>query len=149
MQSCIIFGRFFQRGNAFFDIICQSRLISDNPDAHIIPGSCLQTGLHIITQKLHKCIYFILRSVPVLCGERIYSQILNAHIVSCFTDRFYILRTLYMSCLTWQSFGFCPSAITIQNDCYMFRYTHLKLPPLSILYTLKRGHNIPHVCPSL
>ena len=39
--------------------------------------------------------------------------------------------------------------VAIQNDCYMFRYTHLKLPPLSIRYTLKRGHNIPHVCPSL
>ena len=66
MQPVIVFGRFLKFCYSFADVRIQSGLIAQNPDAHPVLLRRLQTGLHIIAQKLHQGIHFFLRSAPVL-----------------------------------------------------------------------------------
>ena len=133
-------GRFsFQYSNLLLEFIIQPAGISDYTDSHIILVRCLYTVLKITAQKLHQSIYFILWTVPVLCGKCIHGYIFYAQIMRCFTDNFNILCPHGMSIVSWHSSFLCPASVSIQNNCNMFWNLHLCSPFYRCLQH-KRGH---------
>ena len=125
IQSILIFGLFFQFGNAVLDILCQSGLITDDADFHMILLCCFDTGFHIIAEQCHKGIHFILAALPVLRGKSIDRQIFNPHIICFFTDSLHIFCPLDMSVITGHSFCLCPPSVAVQNNGYMLRNLHI------------------------
>ena len=113
MQTVIVLRRLFQFGDPIPDIFIQSRLVSQNSDTHTVLLRRLQTSLHIIPKQLHQRIHFVLRTVPVLCGESIYCQVLNPHTVCLFADYFHSLGSLNMTVVAGHSLCFCPAAVPV------------------------------------
>ena len=121
MQAIVVLRGLFQFRDPHPDILIQSGLVTQDSDTHTVLLRCLQTGLHIIAEQLHQRIHFILRAVPVLCRKSIYCQILDSHTVRLFTDHFHRLGSLHMPVIAGHSFCFGPTAVAVQNNCYMIR----------------------------
>ena len=125
MKSVIVLCCLFQLCNPVTDIIIESGFISDYPDTHPVLFRCCQTGLHIITQKLHQCFHLILWTIPVFGTEGIYRQILNPHFVSFLTDGFHIPGPLHMPIITRHSLVLRPASVSVQYDRNMLRHLQI------------------------
>ena len=133
MQAIVVLCGLFQFRDPRPDILIQSGLVTQDSDTHTVLLRCLQTGLHIIAEQLHQRVHLILRAVPVLCRKSIYCQILDSHTVRLFTDHFHRLGSLHMPVIAGHSFCFGPTAVAVQNNCYMIRnFQILKLNQIAV-----------------
>ena len=64
---------------------------------------------------------YLIRAVPVFSGKGIKCQIFNAEVVCSLTYILNIFGSYCMTVVSWHTLTFGPAAVSVQNDCYMFR----------------------------
>lgn len=94
----------------------QARQVAEKAESHTVAVHVADCLAEVFLQQVHNGVHLVLRALPVLRGEGVDRQVLQADALGIICDRAERLRARLMSCRTRQATLLCPTAVAVHDD---------------------------------